>query len=150
MSVHARVQHRAFESAAQEATVSLLVAAAHLLQRMNGVLREHGITHDQYNVLRVLRGAEPDGHTVAEVGRRMVSRAPDVTRLLDRLERRGLITRAWAPENRRFTIARITAAGLELMAAVDPALHALQQELMRDASPEELDILTRVCGRLAG
>ena len=103
---------------------------------MNGLLREHGITHDQYNVLRILRGAAQDGHTVAEVGRRMVSRAPDVTRLLDRLERRGLITRAWAPENRRFTIARITAAGLELMTAVDPELHTLQQELMRDASPE--------------
>jgi DNA-binding MarR family transcriptional regulator len=148
MSVHTRVQHRAFESAAQEAAVSLLVAAAHVLQRMNGLLREHGITHDQYNVLRILRGAHPHGHAVAEVGKRMISRAPDVTRLLDRLERRGLIDRAWAPDNRRVTLVRISPRGQELLAAVDPQLHALQQELMRESSPEELDVLTRVCGRL--
>lgn len=150
MSVQTRIQHRAFESAAQGAVVSLLVAAAHVLQRTNGLLRAHGITHDQYNVLRILRGAHPHGHAVAEVGKRMISRAPDVTRLLDRLERRGLIGRAWAPDNRRFTIVRITAAGQDLLAAVDPELHALQQELMRDASPEELEVLARVCGRLVG
>lgn len=150
MSIHARIHHRAFQGPEQEAVVSLLVAAGHVLQRINGLLREHGITHDQYNVLRILRGADPEGHTVADVGKRMISRAPDVTRLLDRLERRALITRAWAPENRRFTIARIAPAGRELMAAVDPALHALQQELMRGASPEELDVLTRVCSRIVG
>lgn len=151
MSVHhTRVQHRAFESAARGAAVSLLVAAAHVLQRTNRLLREHGITHDQYNVLRILRGAHPQGHAVAEVGARMISRAPDVTRLLDRLARRGVIDRAWAPDNRRITIVRITAAGQDLLAVVDPELHALQQELMREASPEELEILTRVCGRLVG
>ncbi len=148
MSLRDRVQHHRFESVAQEAVVGLLVAAAHVLQRINDLLRAHGITHDQYNVLRILRGAHPDGHVVAEVGRRMVSRAPDVTRLLDRLERRGLIERSWAPDNRRFTLARITPAGQELLAAVDPELHALQETLMRDASPEELAVVARVCGRL--
>ena len=148
MSVRARVQHQSFESPAQEAVISLLVAAAHVLQQINTLLRAHEITHDQYNVLRILRGAHPDGHAVAEVGQRMMSRAPDVTRLLDRLERRGLIHRAWAPENRRVTIVRITPSGLDLLKTIDPALHALQQELMRDATPEEIDVLTRVSGRL--
>ena len=150
MSLRSRVQHHVFESTAQEAVVSLLVASAHVLQRMNAVLREHGITHDQYNVLRILRGAHPEGHHVFEVGKRMMSRAPDVTRLLDRLERRGLIDRAWAPENRRFTVARITPAGLALLQTIDPELHALQQELMRGATSDELETFIRVCGRLAG
>lgn len=148
MSVRDRVRHHQFESAAQEAVVSLLVAASQVLQRMNALLRTHGITHDQYNVLRILRGAHPEGHAVQEVGRRMVSRAPDVTRLLDRLERRGLIERSWAPDNRRYTLARITDAGLELLKAADPELHQLQQELMRDAAPADLEAFTRVCSRI--
>ncbi len=150
MSIETRIQHRGFASQAQEATVSLLVAAAHVLQRMSALLRTHGVTHDQYNVLRILRGAGQDGHTVQEVGRRMVSRAPDVTRLLDRLERRGLVERSWAPDNRRYTLVRITEAGRALLAAADPELHALQQELMQQIRPDDLEVLTRVCGQLVG
>jgi DNA-binding MarR family transcriptional regulator len=149
MSIQSRVQPRQFESPAQEAVVSLLVASALVLQRMNDLLRQHGITHDQYNVLRILRGAHPAGHARLEVGRRLMSRAPDVTRLLDRLERQGLVERGWAPENRRHSIARITPTGLELLARIDPELHALQQEITAGLSADELRAFARACGRMA-
>jgi DNA-binding MarR family transcriptional regulator len=150
MSIQSRVQHPGFESAAQEAVVSLLVTSALVLQRINDLLPAHGITHDQYNVLRILRGAHPTGHPRVEVGKRLMSRAPDVTRLLDRLERQGLVERGWAPENRRLSLARITAAGLELLARVDPALLALQEEIAAGIPTEELQALTRTCARMAG
>jgi DNA-binding MarR family transcriptional regulator len=149
MSITSRVQHRQFESASQEAVVSLLVAAALVLQRINDLLRQYGITHDQYNVLRILRGAHPEGHQRLEIGRRMISRAPDVTRLLDRLERQGLVERGWAAANRRHSIARITTAGLELLARIDPELHALQCEVADGVPAEELRAFARTCARLA-
>lgn len=150
MSIRAHVHQPRFESPAQEAVVSLLVAAARVLQRMNDLLQGHGITHDQYNVLRILRGAHPDGHPRGEIGRRLMSRAPDVTRLLDRLERLGLVARTWAPENRRLSIARVTPAGLDLLARIDPELHALQREITGGIAVAELDALSRTCARLAG
>jgi DNA-binding MarR family transcriptional regulator len=150
MSVATRTQSRRFESASQQAIVALLVAAAAVLQRMNDVLREHGITHDQYNVLRILRGAQPDGHPRGEIGRRMMSRAPDVTRLLDRLERQGLIARGWAPENRRLSMARITPAGLALLEAADPEVLALQMEATRGLTMEQLATIAAACDRIAG
>ena len=149
MSVASRVQSRKFESASQEAVVALIVSASVVLQRTNDLLRRHGLTHDQYNVLRILRGAEPHGHPRVEVGRRMMSRAPDVTRLLDRLERQGLVERTWSPENRRHSIARITAAGLDLLAAIDPDLEALQEEVVEGLSADDLRALVRICDHLA-
>ena len=149
MTIASRVQHPQFESAAQEAVVSLLVASALVLQQMNDLLREHGITHDQYNVLRILRGAHPGGHPRHEVGRRMISRAPDITRLLDRLARQGLVERGWAPENRRLSIARITQAGLELLDRIDPALHDLQRRIADGLPDAELRAFSRTCARLA-
>lgn len=149
MIIESRVQQRRFESPSQRAIVGLLVAAAAMLQRINDLLRPHGITHDQYNVLRILRGAQPDGLSRGEIGRRMMSRAPDVTRLLDRLERQGLIKRSWAPENRRLSVARITAAGLELLGAIDPELHALQQGSTEGMSEKELLAFARSCARIA-
>jgi DNA-binding MarR family transcriptional regulator len=149
VSIQKRVQQSKFKSLAQEALVSLLVAAALVEQRTSDLLRPHGLTHDQYNVLRILRGAHPDGHPRLEVGKRMMSRAPDVTRILDRLERQGLVERAWAPENRRLSIARITAAGLELLATLDPLFHETQLEVTHGLSEAELRAFIRTCEHIA-
>ncbi len=148
MAVRDRVQHRKFESRQQEAVVSLLVAAATVQQHIAELMREHGLTHDQYNVLRILRGAEPNGHSRGEVGKRMMSKAPDVTRLLDRLEKQGLITRGWDADNRRLSVARITREGLALLDVVDPALHELQRSLTAGLNAVELRELARLCEQL--
>ena len=107
MTLEDRVHQASFRSPAEEAGVSVLVAGAHLAHLLEEVCSTQGITHDQYNVLRILRGVYPDGHPRYEIGRRLIERSPDVTRLLDRLERRGLVSRYRAEGDRRLSLARI-------------------------------------------
>ena len=149
MPVRARVQQNQFKHAADEAVVSLLVAAGHIAQRMNDLCRMHGITHDQYNILRILRGVHPEGHPRFEVAKRLINRAPDVTRLIDRLERSGLVERVWAPANRRHSIARITDAGLGLLEKIDPELDALQRDAVDGLTVEELEQFSQICDHLS-
>lgn len=150
MPVQSRPQQQRFGSVAEEAMVSLLVAAGHLTQRINDLCRRHGITHDQYNILRILRGVHPEGHPRCEIACRLMSRSPDVTRLIDRLERAGLVRRGWAPENRRHSIATITAEGLAMLAAIDPELGAVREEVTDGLTLQELEQLARTCRRLVG
>lgn len=149
MPVRTRLKHRQFKHAADEAIVSLLVAAGHIGQRMNDLCREHGVTHDQYNILRILRGVHPEGHPRYEIAQRLISRAPDVTRLIDRLERQKLVERGWAAENRRHSIARITPAGLALLAKIDPELDALQRDAVDGLTAQELEKFSQVCDHIA-
>ncbi len=104
VSIHKRVAQRRFESPAQKAMVSLLVTAGHLARALEEVCAAHGITHDQYNVLRILRGVHPEGHPRYAIAERLIDRSPDVTRLLDRLEREGFVGRSRSDEDRRLSI----------------------------------------------
>jgi DNA-binding MarR family transcriptional regulator len=150
MTIRSRIAQRQFKHAAEEALVSLLVAAGQYGQRLNDLCREHGITHDQYNILRILRGVHPEGHPRFEIAKRLVSRAPDVTRLIDRLERQGLVARGWSSENRRHSIATITKDGLDVLAAIEPELDALQRRATAGLTLDDLDTCTRVCNHVAG
>lgn len=110
----------------EEAVVLLLQMAA---QRVGEPLARHlrdeaGLTPNQYNVLRILRGAGAEGLPCGEIAERMITRDPDVTRLLDRLVARGLAARERAAGDRRVVRAVITEAGLTLLAALDPAVRA--------------------------
>ena len=149
MTVRARLSHKQFKHAADETVVSLLVAAGQIAQRMNDCCRNHGVTHDQYNILRILRGVHPQGHPRYEIAKRLISRAPDVTRLIDRLEKQGLVSRGWDPENRRHSIATITQQGLELLAKIDPDIDALQRDAVEGLTVEELEAFSRTCDYLA-
>ena len=103
-----------------------LVRTADLLGRHEArALRSRGLSGQQYNVLRILRGARPDVLRCSEIAARMVTRDPDVTRLLDRMERAGLISRARAREDRRVISARISARGLALVDGLDEPLREL-------------------------
>jgi len=112
-------QTRPFRSPIEEAFVALQRTAAVLEHAMETELKASGVTGTQYNVLRILRGAGDEGLCRNEVGQRMVRRVPDVTRLLDRLEDTGLIARARGGEDRRYVTTRITARGLDTLAALD-------------------------------
>src|SRR5262245_24239738 len=87
------LQQQPFDSLEQEALLNLLRTADVCMQRITAVLKPFKLSHSQYNVLRILRGAGPDGLPCQEVAERMISRDPDITRLLDRLEARGLVKR---------------------------------------------------------
>ncbi|WP_239491841.1 MarR family winged helix-turn-helix transcriptional regulator [Luteitalea sp. TBR-22] len=142
--LEARVRQRRFRSRREAAFVGLLVVGEHLRVRLEAVCERHGITHTQYNLLRILRGAPPEGHPRYEIANRLVSRAPDVTRLLDRLDRLGFIERGWAPDNRRLSVARITDEGRALLAAVDPEIAALQDETLGALTGPQVESLVGI------
>ena len=148
MGVRERLQQRRFQSVAQEALLSLIVAAEQIEQRSSAVLERHGLTTDQYNVLRILRGVHPGGHPRCEVARRMIHRAPDVTRMLDRLERQGLIGRGRDPDDRRMSVATITKAGLAMLERIDPELETMQSEMTAPLGEAQLRQLARLCDAL--
>ena len=122
--------------------------AAILEHELNDVLKPSGLTLTQYNVLRILRGVHPAGHPRHEIARRMIHPAPDVTRMLDRLGRRKLITRVRDPRDARLSVARITPAGLALLKRIDPDVEEVQQKATAMLSPAERRELARLCEKL--
>ena len=148
MPIRERLQQRRFHSVADEAVVSLMVAADHIDQAVAPVWERHGITADQYNVLRILRGVYPGGHPRNEVARRMIHRSPDVTRMLDRLVRRGLVARLRNADDRRESVATITKAGLALLHRIDPEVLAVQKAITAALSEPKLRQLVRLCDAL--
>jgi DNA-binding MarR family transcriptional regulator len=140
-----RIKQQRFESPLQEAMLNLLVAAAHVRERTDRVLEESGITQAQYNLLRILRGAHPGGYPRCDIAERMIDRAPDVTRLIDRLERQGLVERDRSDKDRRLSISRITPAGLELIDRVNPALAEAHAYLADRISAKDRLELSRIC-----
>ena len=128
--------------------MSLLVAADQLEQTVLPVWERHGITADQYNVLRILRGVHPDGHPRCEIARRMIHRAPDVTRMLDRLERQASSPAFRNPDDRRESVATITRKGLARLERVDPDVQAVQQSVTQGLNERELRELVRLCDAL--
>jgi DNA-binding MarR family transcriptional regulator len=118
-------QTKAFASLEEELLISLLRTTDMLQERFEQLLRPFNISMTQYNVLRILRGAEPAGRTCGEIGERMIAREPDVTRLLERMDKAGLITRARTSEDRRVVVTRITGGGLKLLDEMEPKMREL-------------------------
>ncbi len=131
------------------AFVALQKAADKLAVQAEQLLKSKGLTGAQYNVLRILRGAEPDGLPCSSIGERMISHDPDMTRLLDRMEKRSLITRQRQSDDRRVVKTRITSGGLELLKRLDPPvreLHKRQFAHMGHARVKTLaDLLDDIC-----
>jgi DNA-binding MarR family transcriptional regulator len=137
-----------FRSREQEAYLSLLRTSDALQASVEARLREFGLTGTQYNALRILRGAEPEGLPCSEIGERMITRDPDITRLLNRLEKRGLVARARAKADRRVIYGKITAAGLKLLREMDAPIEQHGREMLKHVGQEKLreliDLLERV------
>jgi DNA-binding MarR family transcriptional regulator len=131
-------QKTPFTSREQEAYLSLLRTADALQTQVEAWLREFGLTGTQYNALRILRGAAPDGLPCREIGERMITHDPDITRLLNRLEDRGLVERTRARHDRRVIYGKITAAGLKLLREMDGPIEKHGREMLRHVAPEQL------------
>jgi DNA-binding MarR family transcriptional regulator len=122
--------------------VALLQAADTLGQEAEQLLKAAGLTGAQYNVLRILRGAEPEGLPCQRIGDRMISHDPDMTRLLDRLEKHGLITRVRQTDDRRVVKTRITPQALSLLKTLDQPVRELHKHQFRHMSAARLKILS--------
>ena len=137
-----------FKSPIDEAFLNLLVAADYAQTQIDRICAEFDITRGQYNVLRILRGAGKAGHPRYEIAARMVEKAPDVTRLIDRLEKQGLVMRERSAEDKRHSITRITKKGLELLTRVEPKLDEAKHSISKKLSLPEWIALSSLCEKL--
>lgn len=125
------------------AFLDLLRTTDLLARALAPVLKTEELSPTQYNVLRILRGA-PEGLPCGEIGNRMITRDPDITRLLDRLEKRGLISRCRENKDRRMVTARITPAGLELLARLDEPVRSAHRKQLGHLGPDRLQALSQL------
>lgn len=136
-----------FQSSLEE-QVSLLImrAADYLGQQTEEVFKPFGLTGTQYNVLRILRGAGAEGLPCKSVGCRMISHDPDMTRLLDRMEKRGLIARERQKDDRRVVKARITPSGLDLLKKLDNPMREFHRKKFENFGAAKLKLLAELLG----
>ena len=137
-------QTKPFQTPEDEAFISILRTAEAFLWREAEFLKPFEVTQAQYNVLRILRGAEPEGLICREISERMITRDPDVTKLLDRLEARGLVRRERQEKDRRVITARITQEGLGVVKEIDGPVLKLTAELLGHLGERKLRTLIRL------
>jgi MarR family transcriptional regulator, organic hydroperoxide resistance regulator len=135
-------------SAAQTAFVTLLSTADTIRGFFEVVCAPCEVTGQQYNVLRILRGAEPEGLPTLTIAERMIERTPGITRMIDRLEAKGLVGREIPPNDRRFVYCRITKKGLALLKLLDEPIEEANHQAFCGLSKAELQQLTNLLLKL--
>jgi DNA-binding MarR family transcriptional regulator len=143
-------QTKPFTSLEEEVILNLARTAEYVGSRGSEVLRRADLTPTQYNALRILRGAGAEGLTCGEISERMVTKDSDITRLLDRLERRGLISRERPENNRRVVITRITDEGLSLLAELDGPVEESHRKLAGHLGAQRLKTLNELLEAMRG
>ncbi len=139
-----------FTSREHEAYLSLLRTADALQSQAEARLKDFGLTGTQYNALRILRGAGPHGLPCREIGERMITHDPDITRLLNRLEDHGLVERKRARDDHRVIYGKITAAGLKLLGEMDRPIEKYGREMLRHVGQEKLKQLIELLELVRG
>jgi DNA-binding MarR family transcriptional regulator len=130
-----------FASLEEEVLLNFLRTADRLTGSVESAIKPMGLSPTQYNVLRILRGVNPQGIGCQEIARRMITRDADITRLLDRLQERGLVHRQRQTDDRRVVHITITPAGLAMLAELDPIIVDLNQKLLRHLGTQRLKML---------
>lgn len=143
-------QSKPFDSAAQEAILALYRTSDMLRRRFSQLVEPHGISLQQYNVLRILRGAGKTGTPTLDIADRMIEMTPGVTRLLDKLESKHLVRRERCPEDRRQVLCWITPQGLRLLAALDAPMAAAGATFMEPLATGEQRALINALAKLRG
>lgn len=144
-SLHREIrQTKPFLSLGQEAILGILSTADRLRRRLTDLLGPHGVTLQQYNVLRILRGAGENGLPTLEIAERMIERSPGITRLLDRLETKGFVRRERCPEDRRQMLCWITDSGTELLAELDEPMNSMEGRALFDMDRTDVERLIKL------
>ncbi len=145
-----RLKQKKFGSPRHEAAINLMLAANWVRKIVDQSCSEHGLTNQQYNILRILRGASPEGHRCADIRERMLDRAPDITRRLDTLEELGYVRRRRSKEDRRAVLSFITPKGLGLLERMEPSLDRVSELIADRISLRECREISAICESLYG
>jgi DNA-binding MarR family transcriptional regulator len=125
-----------------ELSLNLRVASNLIYNEFEKVTLERGITGTQYNVLRILKGVYPEGHARCGIAERMLDRASDITRIIDRLEKQGLAERDRTEKDRRISITKITEKGLKTVNELNPKVEKLNKSVTKNLNDEECRLLS--------
>ena len=147
MKIEEEIKQKKFETEFQKATLNIIFTAGWLNSHTNQVLKPFGISQEQYNVLRILRGQHPNACTLGTITERMVSKMSNATRLVDKLKNNGFVSREVCPTNRRKVDIAITHKGLELLRTIDPLIDKKFVEI-QNVSDEDLAILNGILDRI--
>ena len=137
-------QGKPLGSLEEEVYLNLQRTANALAQPLAELLRGHDLTPAQYNVLRILRGAGDEGLMASDIGGRMISRDPDITRLVDRLEKRGLVERRRCSQDRRVVWTSLSDGGRALIDPLDAPLDELHRAMLAHMPPDRLQMLVEL------
>ena len=140
------IQQKQFQNAQQKATLGLIIAGNSLVAKHNSFVKQNDITIQQYNVLRILRGNYPNPCTILTIKERMIDRKSDVSRIVERLRKSGLIVRNACAEDRRAVDVVISEKGLALLNQLDPGIKKLMQ--LGDLTDEEANLLSSLIERI--
>jgi DNA-binding MarR family transcriptional regulator len=140
-------QGKPFSSLEEEAILGIQRTASVLDQTVAEALKPYGLSSTQYNALRILRGAGAAGLACQEIAERMVTRDPDITRLVDRLEARKLIERTRSPRDRRVVVVRISEAGRRLLASLDASIDGLPKRVLGHLGRRRVRLLIELLER---
>lgn len=143
-----RLKQEKFSGIEQEGLLNLFIASNYLHSKLEEVCSEFNITLSQFNVLRILKGAHPAGYPRHEIIRRMVEPAPDVTRLIDRLIKEGLVERFNIEKDRRLSLARITKKGIVLLSKINPEIDKFIFSYSSSLTKSEKEMLSSICEKL--
>jgi|SRR5690625_3883945 len=143
-----RLRQETFPNVEAEALLNILVASHYIRNDTNQLCNEYGLTSSQFNVLRILRGAYPEGYARCEIIHRMVEPAPDVTRLVDRLVDQGYVERNQCPEDGRKSIANITDKGRKKIEEMDDDLSNINQYHTKHLTKQECKTLSELCEKI--
>ncbi len=145
-----RLLQTRFEGPHHEALLAVLLANASVEALIDEAFEGTGLTQPQYNVLRILNGVHPGAHARGEIARRMMRRAPDLTRMLDRLVRMGLVEREKGEQDHRQSLARITGKGRALLDQLRPKVQHVNHLLADRMTPEEARQLAELLEKVYG
>jgi MarR family transcriptional regulator, organic hydroperoxide resistance regulator len=140
-------QTKSFSSLHAEAFLNLVRTAEQMQHALRTKLKPYALTETQYNSLRILRGAVSSGLTCAEIAERLVSHDPDITRLVERLQRQGLVRRERGEKDRRVVLTKITAAGLDRLKESDPIVNSTVHALLSHLSSSDLKTMIALLER---
>ena len=143
LKVHSKSKPKPSECKEEVVYLELCRTTDMLSRRLAGLLKSEDLSANQYNVLRILRGS-PDGLPCGEIGNRMITRDPDITRLLDRLEKRDLISRCRETKDRRMVMAKATPEGLKLLARIDEPVRETHRSQLGHLGRKRLRALTEL------
>jgi DNA-binding MarR family transcriptional regulator len=143
-----RLKQKTFENIELEAVLNLFLASNYLRSKIDTVCLQHSLTHSQFNVLRILKGTYPNGYSRGEIISRMVEPSPDVTRLIDRLIKEGLVERYATKDDRRLSCTKITQKGVNILSKINPKIKAIISGYTSPLTKTEKNNLSDICEKL--